>query len=54
MEHEGGGGRDIFGLKLDMNNSNNILNRLNLILRTFKIKGQLGVKLSKWSDLAQI
>ena len=29
------------GLKLDLNNSNNILNRFNLLSRLSKVKGQL-------------
>ena len=39
------------GLKLDMNGPNNILNRLNLLLRSSKVKYQLGVKCSICSDL---
>ena len=42
------------GLKLNMNNPNNILNRLNLLSRSSKVKGQFGVRFSKCSDLAQI
>ena len=42
------------GLKLDMNNPNNILNRLNLLSRSSKVNCQLGVRLSKCSDSAQI
>ena len=41
------------GLKLDMDDLNNILNRLKLLLRSSKVKDQLGVKYAICSDFAQ-
>ena len=39
------------GLKLDMNDLNNILNGLNLLLRSSKVRDQLGVRFSKCSNV---
>ena len=41
-------------LKFDRNDHDNIANRLNLLSRSSKVKGQLGVRFLKCSDLVQI
>ena len=41
-------------LKFDMNDHDNIVNRLNLLSRSSKVKGQLEVRFAKCSDWAQI
>ena len=41
-------------LKFDRNDHDNIANRLYLLTRSSKVKGQLEVRFSKCSDLVQI